>query len=150
MKTRILAAIAAVTMFGLAGCGSMDRQTAGTIGGAAVGVVPRAVIRDRYTGVEATRLMALIMLVISVGPMLAPLIGSLLLQFGNWRLIFGALLLVALMSLMVTLFALPETLAPKDRIPVNVRSMGKGLRRLLGSPSFMGLTMVGAFGFGRA
>ncbi|CAA9387989.1 MAG: Multidrug resistance transporter, Bcr/CflA family [uncultured Rubellimicrobium sp.] len=118
------------------------------IGAAAVGVVPRAVVRDNYTGVEATRLMALIMLVISVGPMLAPLIGSLLLQFGSWRLIFGALLLVALMSLMVTLFALPETLAPKDRIPVNVRSMGKGLRRLLGSPSFMGLTMVGAFGFG--
>ena len=44
------------------------------IGGAAVGVVPRAVIRDRHTGVEATRLMALVMLVIAVSPMLAPLV----------------------------------------------------------------------------
>ncbi len=118
------------------------------IGGAAVGVVPRAVVRDRYTGVEATRLMALIMLVISIGPMLAPLIGSILLQFGSWRLIFGALLAVASMSLLVTLVALPETLAAKDRIPINLRSMGLGLRRLLGSGSFMGLTFVGAFGFG--
>jgi DHA1 family bicyclomycin/chloramphenicol resistance-like MFS transporter len=83
------------------------------IGGAAVGVVPRAVIRDRHTGVEATRLMALVMLVISIGPMLAPLIGSMILLFGNWRLIFGALLVVASMSLLVTLFALPETLAPR-------------------------------------
>jgi len=118
------------------------------IGGAAVGVVPRAVIRDRYTGVEATRLMALVMLVISIGPMLAPLVGSLLLQFGSWRLIFGALLLVSAMSLAITFFALPETLAPRDRVPVNLRSMVAGCRRLLGSASFMGLTLVGAFGFG--
>lgn len=118
------------------------------VGGAAVGVVPRAVVRDRYTGIEATRLMALIMLVISIGPMLAPLIGSLILQVGSWRLVFGALLLVATMSLLVTLFALPETLAREHRRPVNFRTMGQGLRRLFGSASFMGLTMVGAFGFG--
>jgi osmotically inducible lipoprotein OsmB len=37
MKTKLLAAIAAATMMTLTGCGSMDRQTAGTIGGAAVG-----------------------------------------------------------------------------------------------------------------
>ena len=118
------------------------------IGGAAVGVVPRAVIRDRYTGVEATRLMALVMLVISIGPMLAPLVGLAAPAARTWRLIFGALLLVAAMSLAVTLFALPETLAPKDRVPVNLRSMAAGCRRLLGSASFMGLTLVGAFGFG--
>jgi DHA1 family bicyclomycin/chloramphenicol resistance-like MFS transporter len=118
------------------------------IGGAAVGVVPRAVIRDRYTGVEATRLMAMVMLVISIGPMLAPLIGSMILLLGSWRLVFGALLLVAAMSLLVTLFALPETLAREKRVPVHLRSMAQGCRRLLASPSFMGLTMVGAFGFG--
>ncbi|WP_037279511.1 multidrug effflux MFS transporter [Rubellimicrobium mesophilum] len=118
------------------------------IGGAAVGVVPRAIVRDRYTGLEATRLMAMVMLVISVSPMLAPLAGSLVLQFGGWRLVFVVLLLVAAMSLLVTLFALPETLARKDRVPVNLRSMASGCRRLLGSVGFMGLTMVGAFGFG--
>jgi DHA1 family bicyclomycin/chloramphenicol resistance-like MFS transporter len=118
------------------------------IGGAAVGVVPRAVIRDRYTGVEATRLMALVMLVISVSPMLAPLAGSLVLRLGDWRLIFGVLVLVALMSFLVCLFALPETLARKDRVPVNLRSMARGCGVLLRSPVFMGLTFVGAFGFG--
>ena len=39
-------------------------------------VVPRAVIRDLHTGIEATKLMALVMLVISVSPILAPLTGS--------------------------------------------------------------------------
>lgn len=118
------------------------------IGGAAVGVVPRAVIRDRFTGIEATRLMAMVMLVISVSPMLAPLAGSAVLMLGGWRLVFLFLLLVAAMSLAVTLFALPETLAREDRVPVNLRSMASGCRRLLRSPGFMGLTFVGAFGFG--
>lgn len=118
------------------------------IGGAAVGVVPRAVVRDRFRGVDATRLMAMVMLVISVSPMLAPLAGSAVLAFGGWRLIFGALVIVAAMSLAVTLFALPETLARGQRVPVNLRSMGRGCRVLLSDPLFMGLTLVAAFGFG--
>ena len=45
MKTKLFAAVAAVTMMALTGCGSMDRQTAGTVGGAAVGgVVGNAVL----------------------------------------------------------------------------------------------------------
>lgn len=39
MKIRMLAAVAAVSTMVLTGCGSMDRQTAGTVGGAAVGGV---------------------------------------------------------------------------------------------------------------
>ena len=39
MKSKLFAAIAAATLIGLTGCGSMDRQTAGTVGGAAVGGV---------------------------------------------------------------------------------------------------------------
>src|SRR4028118_862938 len=46
------------------------------IGASAVMVIPRAVIRDLHTGVEATRLMSLVMLVFSVSPILAPLTGS--------------------------------------------------------------------------
>ena len=52
------------------------------IGGAAVGVEVRAIVRDRYTGIEATRLMALVIMVIAISPMLVPLAGSLLLAFG--------------------------------------------------------------------
>ena len=46
------------------------------LGAATVMVVPRAIIRDLHSGPQATRLMAMVMLVISVSPMLAPLAGS--------------------------------------------------------------------------
>ena len=80
------------------------------IGAAAVMVIPRAVIRDMHTGTEATRLMALVMLVISVSPMLAPLAGSGLISIWDWRSIFLALMAAGAASLLLTAFLQPETL----------------------------------------
>ncbi len=46
------------------------------LGACAGMVVPRAIVRDLYTGHDATRLMSLLMLVVSISPLLAPLTGS--------------------------------------------------------------------------
>ncbi len=117
------------------------------MGGAVLMVVPRAIIRDMYTGAEATRLMALIMLVISVSPMLAPLGGSLLITVVDWRAVFVVLALVGAASLALVHFALAETLPRERRVPVHVGTLWAGVRILLTSRSFMGLTMIGGFGF---
>ncbi len=116
------------------------------IGGAVVMVVPRAIIRDLHTGTQATRLMAMIMLVISVSPMLAPLAGSGLVLFSGWRAIFWVLCAAAAISLLITGFMLPETLKDEHKIPVNFRSLIRGSRVLFTDPLFMGLTFIGGFG----
>ncbi len=117
------------------------------IGAASVMVVPRAIIRDMMTGPQAARMMAALMMVISVSPMLAPLAGAGFLAMGNWRLIFWALAGAGIASLLVTVFLQPETLKREDRVPVNFASMGRGIRVLMTDPGFLGLTFVGAFGF---
>ncbi|WP_289032682.1 multidrug effflux MFS transporter [uncultured Roseibium sp.] len=116
------------------------------VGAAVVMVIPRAIIRDMYTGYQATRLMALVMLVISVSPMLAPLAGTGIIAIGGWQAIFYFLAGAAVLSLIVTDRALPETLAPEDRVPVNTRSLFAGLKVLLADPLFMGLTLIGGCG----
>lgn len=116
-------------------------------GGAVLMVVPRAIIRDMHTGTQATKLLALVMLVISVSPMLAPLAGSGLIAIGDWRLIFWVLCLAAALSLILTATALPETLSPRDRVPVNLRNLVRGCKTLIRDPIFMGLTFIGGFGF---
>lgn len=116
------------------------------LGGAALMVVPRAIIRDQYTGPAATRLMAAVMLVISVSPMLAPLAGSGLMAVAGWRGIFAALLVASLFSLAILTFAQPETLAPENRQRFHLAATLKGARRLLTDRSFMGLTFLGGFG----
>ncbi|WP_417676171.1 multidrug effflux MFS transporter [Roseibium sp.] len=116
------------------------------IGAAAVMVVPRAIIRDLHTGYEATRLMALVMLVISVSPMLAPLAGTGLIALGGWPTIFLFLAVAGLFSIAMVATTLPETLAPENRTPVNVRNLVAGSRELLKDPRFMGLTLIGGCG----
>lgn len=115
-------------------------------GGAALMVVPRAIIRDMSTGNEATRLMAAIMLVISVSPMLAPLAGAGLLAFTGWRAIFAALLLAAALAFVLLRLAQPETLAPEHRQRFNVAATFAGAKRLLTDRGFLSLTFLGAFG----
>lgn len=116
------------------------------LGGAAVMVVPRAIIRDLHTGPEATRLMAAIMLVISISPMLAPLAGSALIAVAGWRAIFGVLAAAAVASLMLLTFALPETLPPERRVKADPRAMLATGARLLGDRTFLTLTFLGGFG----
>lgn len=116
------------------------------LGGAAVMVVPRAVIRDMHTGHEATRMMAAIMLVISVSPFLAPLAGAGLILLVEWRAIFGVLAVAALVSLAMTRLLLAETLPVAQRQPVSLRAMRDGAAKLLTHKGFMALTFLGGFG----
>lgn len=115
------------------------------LGGAVVMVVPRAAIRDLHTGPEATRLLAAVMLVIAISPMLAPLAGSGIMAIAGWRWIFGVLGVAGLLSLFLTAFALPETLAPENRVPARPAALAAGSWRLLRDGEFMGVTFIGGF-----
>jgi DHA1 family bicyclomycin/chloramphenicol resistance-like MFS transporter len=116
------------------------------LGAAAVMVIPRAVIRDLHTGVDATRLMSLVMLVFSVSPILAPLTGSALIVPFGWRAVFVAVTIAAGLSFLLVAFVLPETRPPKERVQVSVRSVLDGFGELLRDGRFLGLTFIGGFG----
>ncbi|MGR3314378.1 multidrug effflux MFS transporter [Roseovarius indicus] len=139
-----------VGAFGSAMAGSAEALVAWRavqgLGGAALMVVPRAIIRDQYTGVEATKLMAMIMLVIAISPMLAPLAGSGIMALSGWRAVFFALAGLGVLSAVLTLLAQPETLPKEARVRISVRSMLRGGRVLLFDPGFMGVTLIGGFG----
>jgi DHA1 family bicyclomycin/chloramphenicol resistance-like MFS transporter len=116
------------------------------LGAAAIAVMPRAVVRDLHTGVEATRLMALVMLVFSVSPMLAPLAGSALIVPFGWRSTFAAVTLAAVLGLVLVAFALPETRLPQDRIRLSVGGLLRSFARLARDRQFLGLTLIGGLG----
>ncbi|MBZ6076075.1 multidrug effflux MFS transporter [Microvirga puerhi] len=116
------------------------------IGAASVMVIPRAIIRDLHTGIEATRLMSLVMLVISVSPILAPLAGSALIVPFGWRAVFVAVTGAALVSLILLMFSLPETRPPEDRIKVSAGEVLSGFGQLFRDRHFLGLTFIGGLG----
>ena len=90
--------------------------------------------------------MAMIMLVISVSPMLAPLAGSGVIAVAGWRTIFAVLLVAAGLSVLLLIFGLEETLPAAARQRPRLRPLLLGAKRLLGDPIFMALTFVGGFG----
>ncbi|MCB1487537.1 MAG: multidrug effflux MFS transporter, partial [Bauldia sp.] len=117
------------------------------IGAASVMVIPRAIIRDMHTGTEATRLMALVMLVISVSPILAPLAGAALIAPFGWRAVFVVVTIAAIAGLVLLALFQPETRPPVDRVRVSLTSLADGFGRLLRHGRFLGLTFIGGLGF---
>ena len=143
----------ALFVIGSIGCGfapSIETLVAARflqgVGAASVMVIPRAIIRDMHTGLEATRLMSLIMLVISVSPILAPLSGSALIVPFGWRAVFAAVTVAALLSLALLFFVQEETHPPESRMRVRVGAVLAGFAQLLRDPRFLGLTFVGGLG----
>ena len=116
------------------------------LGGSAMMVIPRAIIRDLHTGLEATQLMSLMMLVLSVSPILAPLAGSALIVPFGWRAVFVAATIAAALAMVLLTLFLPETRLRANRIPISLASLAGGFGELLGSPRFLGLTFIGGLG----
>jgi DHA1 family bicyclomycin/chloramphenicol resistance-like MFS transporter len=116
------------------------------IGACAGMVIPRAVVRDLYTGPEAIRLMSLLMIVFSISPILAPLAGSQIVALFDWRAIFWAVTVAALLGLILLATQLPETRPPAERIGSTFGGALRGYRFLFGDRNFLGLTFIGAFG----
>lgn len=109
-------------------------------------VIPRAIVRDLRTGHEATRLMSLLMLIVSISPLLAPLTGSFIIGTFGWRAVFAALTIAALAGLLLAATQLMETRPAEHRSESTWRSAFDGYRLLLADPMFTGLSFVGAFG----
>lgn len=116
------------------------------IGASSVMVIPRAIIRDLHTGIEATQLMSLVMLVLSVSPILAPLTGSALIVPFGWRAVFVAVTVVAILGFVLVAAFLPETRPPEERIKVSLGNVLGGFGQLLQSWRFLGLTFIGGLG----
>jgi len=116
------------------------------LGASAGMVIPRAIVRDLHTGVDAARLMSLLMLVFSVSPILAPLAGSLLIDWVGWRSVFWAVTLIAAVSLAILFAGLAETRPPAQRLQSSVGSALTSYGALLRDRHFNGLVFIGAFG----
>ncbi len=116
------------------------------LGACAGMVVPRAVVRDLHTGADAARLTSLLMLVFSVCPILAPLVGSLLTEWAGWRSVFWAVTLAAVLGVVLLATSLPETRPPAERAGSSVRSALAAYALLLRDRHFLGLVFIGSFG----
>lgn len=116
------------------------------VGACASMSLPRAIVRDNYTGAQAAQLMSLIMLVFSVSPILAPLSGSIVIAFADWRAMFWVMTIVGVLGFVLLAVALKETRPKEARLDSGLGSAIAAYGKLLRDWRFLGLTLIGTFG----
>lgn len=89
---------------------------------AAASVVINALMRDIYPKEEFSRMMSFVMLVTTVAPLLAPMIGGAVLVWLSWHAIFWILAIAALLASLMIFFFISETLPVERRQPFRMRT----------------------------
>jgi MFS transporter, DHA1 family, multidrug resistance protein len=110
-------------------------------------VVGRAIIRDRFQGPEAQRVMSQITLVFGIAPAVAPVLGGVLLNAFGWRSIFWVLLTLVIALLIWSAKRLPETLPVGLRQSLHPRELWRNYVSVLRNRDFLLLATIPALNF---
>lgn len=110
-------------------------------------VVGRAVVRDSFTGAMAQRVMSQVMLIFSVAPAIAPIIGGWLHDVFGWRSVFWFMALLGMTVWGWAALRLPETLTLGERHSGHPRAIASVYWHALRIPAFMLLILAIALNF---
>ena len=118
------------------------------LGGAAGGVVTRAVVRDWFDAEQSAHVFSTLMLVMGAAPILAPLLGGQLLLLTGWRGLFVLFALFGVACTVAVAAWLPESLPPSRRTSGGFGEVFAGYGRLLRDRRFTAFTLAAGFASG--
>ncbi len=110
------------------------------LGTAAGLVVARAMLGDLYGRERMAGMIALLTMVMVVGPTTAPLVGGILTETFGWKSVFAALLAANLATIAVAWRYLPETRA-RDLATNSPRELARASWSMVRQPAFLGFTI---------
>ncbi|QKI90102.1 multidrug effflux MFS transporter [Thiomicrorhabdus xiamenensis] len=105
-------------------------------------VASRAMIRDFFRGPEAQKALAVVMMLFTLAPALAPIIGGWLDAHLGWRSVFYFLAAFALLILPIFLVKIPETQAPESVQSIHPHFLMRSYVHSLRHPLFLRLVIV--------
>ena len=118
------------------------------LGGSAGFVIGRAIVRDRCEPHEAARAFSLLMMIVALGPVLAPVAGGFVVTYWGWRATFVFQVAMGLALLAATHFALRESRPEWSVAPLNFTNVFRAYLRLGMDRTLVGYSLVGGFGMG--
>jgi DHA1 family bicyclomycin/chloramphenicol resistance-like MFS transporter len=90
-----------------------------------------ALVRDLYSGRQMAQLISFVMMIFTLVPAVAPLLGSFIIAGFGWRAVFVAFILFAALAMIWFGLRQPETLPPARRLPLSARPMVMAAREVL-------------------
>jgi DHA1 family bicyclomycin/chloramphenicol resistance-like MFS transporter len=116
-------------------------------GAGAVGILPRAIIRDLFEGREARVQLSAVSVVFGVAPLVAPSLGAAILAFGSWRLVFVLITGVSVLATIAAIALFQESHAPEHRRNLKPATVFAGYRQALTNPACAGFSLLGGLVF---
>lgn len=116
-------------------------------GGAGVIVIVRAIIRDVHEGARAARELAIMGAILSLSPILAPILGGFLQVWFGWRSTFVVLLVVGVVFVFAAWFLLVETLRQRPDEPFSLSGTFATFGMLLRDRNYVANVALGAGAF---
>lgn len=113
----------------------------------AASVLARAIARDAHEPADAARVLSMLSIVTSIGPLLAPLIGGQLLLLGGWRVVFVALTIFGAVCAVTAFLRVPETWPREKRKQSAVLKSFAAYGKILRDPVAWGLMLCGGMAF---
>lgn len=102
------------------------------LGAAAARVVGVAIVRDLFAGRQMAQVMSFVMMVFTLVPAVAPLMGQGVIALAHWKVIFLVYIGFAAITSLWLALRQPETLPVAARRPLAVASLIRDTRALLG------------------
>lgn len=118
------------------------------LGAAAPRVVGLAILRDFYTGREMARIMSIAMMIFTIFPAFAPLIGAGIITLTGWRGIFLAFMLFISIVVIWMYKRLAESLPHEKRRPLQLSSIKIALWQMFAHPTVRLSILVQCLCFG--
>lgn len=117
------------------------------VGAAAGGVVAMAIVRDLFGGRRLVVMLSRLALVSGVAPVVAPLIGSALLEVMPWQGIFIVLAGYGAIMLISAICFIPETLPKARRQDRGATTVWQRYKSVLSDRVFLGVLVIGGMTF---
>lgn len=114
---------------------------------AAGSVVISALMRDSYSKEEFSRMMSFVMLVTTIAPLLAPILGGWMLLLWNWHAIFWAISLAAVVTTLLVVTQIKETLPHDKRQKFNMRTTLRNFLSLFRHKRVFSYMLASGFSF---
>ncbi|WP_339388026.1 Bcr/CflA family multidrug efflux MFS transporter [Vibrio caribbeanicus] len=115
--------------------------------GAAVAVIIQAIVRDMFDREDFTRVMSFVTLIMTIAPLVGPLLGGHISVWLGWRAIFIILTVIAILIGIAVLRKIPETLSEKNKQSLRFGVVTRNYLSLFKDPVAMGLILCSAFSF---
>jgi DHA1 family bicyclomycin/chloramphenicol resistance-like MFS transporter len=146
-KTPLLAGLALFVVAGFAAAMARTIDQMLTVrflqalGASAMPVIAQAIARDVWGKSRSAQALSMMMLMMGIGPLIAPLIGAQILKLAHWQAIFWVLAGLGALGLLIT-GGLPETRPLAARAGITARVIAASYLELLRDRRYLGYALT--------